>query len=175
MVTKRQTASEKAKSVEEAGKVVLVDEKVGLLESLQSRYGAPRQGRGKDGKLLAFIRHEDEIRQALDLGYTVKEVWEHMCELGLITASYNTFAGHVRTRLGITSGRIRKDASPVSAVEPELAGSEGREIDERVHELVGKSVGKPAGKPAEKPAADPHAGIKFGAGAGQKPFNPSGG
>ena len=110
-------------------------------------------------------------------GYTVKEVWLFMRERGVMEASYNTFTGYVRKRLGIMSGRIHKDGASVSVVEPEPVGSEGRKIDQRAYELV---LPKPeeggSGSAAERgKSADPHAGIKFGAGAGQKPFDPSGG
>ena len=152
-------------------------EKIDLLGGLESHYGGPRQRREEDGKLSAFIRHEDEIRQALEDGYTVKEVWLFMRERGVMEASYNTFTGYVRTRLGIKSGRIHQEVSPVSAVEPEPVGSEGRKIDQRAYELVlpKPEEGARARQQSGGKSADPQAGIKFGAGAGQKPFDPSGG
>ena len=143
---------------------------------IRERFGGPELHRGREGKLQAFLEYRDYIKGALAEGYTTRQVWLAMTEVGLIRVSYSCFAGYVKSELGGRSKIQFEAASAASSAEVlEPAGSEGREIDERVHELVGKSVGKPAGKPAEKPAADPHAGIKFGAGAGQKPFDPSGG
>ena len=153
-------------------------EKIDLLGGLESHYGGPRQRREEDGKLSAFIRHEDEIRQALEDGYTVKEVWLFMRERGVMEASYNTFTGYVRKRLGIMSGRIHKDGASVSVVEPEPVGSEGRKIDQRAYELV---LPKPeeggSGSAAERGEV---CGIRMrgsssGRGRARRPFNPSGG
>lgn len=143
---------------------------------MRERFGGPKLHRGREGKLQTFLEYRDYIKSALAEGYTTRQVWLAMTEVGLIQVSYSCFAGYVKNEPGIrpkSDFGVASEPSSVEVVEP--AGSEGREIDERVHELVGKSVGKPAGKPAEKPAADPHAGIKFGAGAGKKPFDPSGG
>ena len=127
MVSKRQSQDKKSSADLKLVAKAEPGEKIDLLGGLKSHYGDPRQGRGKDGKLLAFIRYEDQIQQALEDGYTVKEIWEFMRDCGVMTASYNTFASYVRTRLGIASGRILRDGSSVSAIGSELVGSEGRE------------------------------------------------
>ena len=170
----------KAKEKEEAEAFAkapkLEDGRADVKAGLNGIYGNADLARGRDGKKKAFMQYREVIGDCLREGYTVRQVWDYMTGIGVIRVSYSSFSSYAKAEFGPV-GRLQSVAAPEpsSAEVVELAGSEGREVDERVRELVGKSAGKPAGKPSEKPAADPHAGIKFGAGAGKKPFDPSGG
>ena len=153
----------------------LEDGRADVKAGLNGIYGNADLARGRDGKMKTFMQYREVIGDCLRDGYTVRQVWDYMTGIGVIRVSYSSFSGYAKAEFGPV-GRLQSVAAsePSSAEVVEPAGSEGREIDKRVHELVGKSVGKPAAKLVEK-SADPHAGIKFGAGAGKKPFDPSSG
>lgn len=44
----------------------------------------------------AFLANMEEIRQALDNGWSVKDVWEALCDEGRIPFGYQAFLGYVK-------------------------------------------------------------------------------
>lgn len=52
----------------------------------------PRQ----DLAAVAFMAVRKDVKAALDAGYSMKTIWEHMHEIGKITYRYETFLKHVR-------------------------------------------------------------------------------
>ena len=63
-----------------------------------------RQGRGK--KLAAFHGVADDVRAALDAGYSVRTIWANMHDKGRIDFRYETFLRYVN-RLIKTEGSPR--------------------------------------------------------------------
>lgn len=63
-----------------------------LLEELRNAKLKKPPANGK----VAFMRHIDQIKSALDRGYTVVDVWRVMSERGEINVQYNQFSVYVR-------------------------------------------------------------------------------
>lgn len=61
----------------------------------QREASRPRQ----DKHLVAFLSVRTEVKEALDLGYSVKTIWEHMHEIGKIKYRYETFLKHIRRHI----------------------------------------------------------------------------
>lgn len=55
----------------------------------------PRQDKG----LVAFIAVKDDIAQAMEAGYALKTIWEHLHETGKIPCRYETFLKHVKNQI----------------------------------------------------------------------------
>lgn len=55
----------------------------------------PRQDKG----LVAFIAVKDDITEAIDAGYALKTIWEHLHETGKIPYRYETFLKHVKKHI----------------------------------------------------------------------------
>ena len=73
---------------------------------------------------MAFAAHEDQIRQALDAGYPLKEIWRVLKDHKAFPYSYEQFAIYVRNRLRGNSGpamasqKQREKAHPAAAFDP---------------------------------------------------------
>lgn len=52
----------------------------------------PRQ----DKHVVAFLAVRDDVKAALDAGYAMKTIWQHMSETGRIASRYETFTLHVK-------------------------------------------------------------------------------
>ena len=50
----------------------------------------------RDKNTVAFLAVRDDVISALEAGYSVKTVWEHMHEKGRIQYAYETFLKHVK-------------------------------------------------------------------------------
>ncbi|MBU0791961.1 MAG: TraK family protein, partial [Gammaproteobacteria bacterium] len=61
----------------------------------------PRQ----DKSLVAFLAVRDDIHEAIDAGYSLKTIWEHLHEQGKIPYRYETFLKHVNKH--IKGGKVR--------------------------------------------------------------------
>ena len=53
-----------------------------------------KEGLNKSGKI-AFLTVKDDVKTALDAGYPMSVVWEHMSDSGKLKCSYKTFFRHV--------------------------------------------------------------------------------
>lgn len=56
---------------------------------------SPKQNKA----LVAFMMVKDDVAEALEAGYSVKTIWEHMHEIGKIPYLYNTFLKHVKKHI----------------------------------------------------------------------------
>ncbi|BEH16708.1 TraK family protein [Marinobacter shengliensis] len=79
----------------------------------QKKAKQPRQ----DKHVVAFLAVRDDVKAALDGGYAMKTIWEHMRETGRISSRYETFTLHVKRF--ITD--VKPVAKPIPA--PASAGS----------------------------------------------------
>lgn len=52
----------------------------------------PRQ----DKHVVAFLAAKSDVQAALNAGYTMKTIWEHMKETGRLHCRYETFTQHVK-------------------------------------------------------------------------------
>lgn len=68
----------------------------------QKKAKQPRQ----DKHVVAFLAVRDDVKAALDGGYAMKTIWEHMRETGRISSRYETFTLHVK--------RFITDVQPVA-------------------------------------------------------------
>ncbi len=55
--------------------------------------------RRQDKSLVAFLAIRDDVVAAIDAGYSLKTIWEHLTETKKITYRYETFLKHVKTRV----------------------------------------------------------------------------
>ena len=112
-----------------------------FLERLTSE-GRTAGSRGGD-KLKAFMANADEIRGALDAGFSVKDVWQSLRESGEVVLSYSLFSQYVKSKLRLEPRRRFEQVGvipkgEVKASEPELTAEE-----KHYNELV---YGTPTGR-----------------------------
>ncbi len=55
-----------------------------------------RKSKRQDKNLVAFLAVRDDVKAALDTGYSAKTVWENMHECQRIGCSYDTFLKYVK-------------------------------------------------------------------------------
>lgn len=63
---------------------------IDLLKELKEKKGK------KPNTRVAILAHLDQIKEALEAGYTVKDVWRVMTEKEVVEVSYVQFAQHVK-------------------------------------------------------------------------------
>jgi hypothetical protein len=56
---------------------------------------------------IAFIAARDDVKAAMDAGYALKTIWEHMNETGNFPYRYETFLKHVRKHIKEASHDVR--------------------------------------------------------------------
>lgn len=72
----------------------------------------PRQ----DKHVVAFLAVKSDVQTALDAGYAMKTIWEHMKETDRLRCRYETFTQHVKRYIKVL---------PVAAQIPPLAAPTG--------------------------------------------------
>ena len=55
----------------------------------------PRQ----DKNVVAFLAVRADVKDAMDAGYALKTIWEHLHETGKIAYRYETFLKHVKRHI----------------------------------------------------------------------------
>ena len=55
--------------------------------------------RSKDTNLVAFLAVRDDVREALEKGYSRRSIWEHLCTTERISYRYDVFVKHVRRHI----------------------------------------------------------------------------
>lgn len=50
----------------------------------------------QDKHVVAFLAVKPDVQRALDAGYSMKTIWEHMRETGRLQCRYETFTLHVK-------------------------------------------------------------------------------
>lgn len=83
----------------------------------------PRQ----DKNVVAFLAVRTEVKEAMDAGYALKTIWEHMHELGKIPYRYETFLKHVRRCI---NERLMQDSA---AAQQEILDRFKSEMEEIAH------------------------------------------
>lgn len=53
----------------------------------------------QDKALVAFMMVKNDVAEAIEAGYSVKTIWEHMHEIGKIPYQYNTFLKHAKKHI----------------------------------------------------------------------------
>ena len=84
-----------------------------LLDNLCKKH-ADVQGTTKR-HTLSFLAHRDEIAEALNGGWTVKQIWEQMIEDGMITMSYGNLCRLVKKHITSSMHSANAVTSPASA------------------------------------------------------------
>lgn len=54
----------------------------------------------QDKCTVAFLGVRSDVADALEAGYTIKTIWEYLCETGRINYGYEAFRKHVRKHIG---------------------------------------------------------------------------
>ena len=80
----------------------------------------PRQ----DKHVVAFLAVKSNVQAALDAGYAMKTIWEHMRETGRLQYRYETFTQHVKRYI-----RTVPIASPPPAAPPTGSQAKGTKPD----------------------------------------------
>lgn len=57
---------------------------------------------------VVFLAIRDDVKSAIDAGYSLTTIWEHMHETGRVSTTYETFRRHVKRYI-----REQKPAAPV--------------------------------------------------------------
>ncbi|HAV9341900.1 TPA: TraK family protein [Escherichia coli] len=65
---------------------------------------------------VVFLAIRDDVKSAIDAGYALTTIWEHMHETGRVTTTYETFRRHVKRYI-----REQKPAAPVTEKKQEQA------------------------------------------------------
>lgn len=95
-----------------------------LAEWVKKREAArPRQ----DRNAVAFLAVRADIEAAIDAGYALKTVWEHLHEIGKISFRYETFLNHVHRHITRRPTNRAKPATPAKprATEPKRSEAPG--------------------------------------------------
>jgi len=76
-----------------------------------------------DKNLVAFMAVRDDVKLAIDTGYSVKTVWANLRETGRIDLGYKTFLNYVRRCLGpspdpAAASPVRLPVAAVAAAAP---------------------------------------------------------
>ena len=91
----------------------------------------PRQ----DKNIVAFLAVKGDVKAALDAGYSMKTIWEHLHETGRIEYRYETFTLHVKRHIRakpLAGNQVEqqqeqsKPQAPTAATKPDQAQSEPR-------------------------------------------------
>ncbi len=117
--------------------------KVNILDRLQARGRIPGTRGGT--KLSKFMAREEEIREALAAGYSIKDVYDCLQDEGVIDLSYSLFSEYVRTKLQMRQRqgfeRVKVIAEGETVVQEPQLTEEERKRNMMVH-------GNPEGRPA---------------------------
>lgn len=58
-----------------------------------------KKKRRQDAAAVAFLAVRPNVKEAIDAGYALSTIWEHMHETGKLKCSYETFRKHVRRHM----------------------------------------------------------------------------
>ena len=73
-----------------------------------AQWARKRQGKARERNLVTFHGLQDDVRAALDAGFSSKTIWAHMHEQGRVDFGYETFLSYV-TRVIKTAPSARPD------------------------------------------------------------------
>lgn len=78
--------------------------------------------RRQDAAAVAFLSVKADVIDAMEAGYAVTTIWEHMHETGRVKVSYETFRRHVQKYIKAGS----PSAAPTPVAQPEPAKPAGK-------------------------------------------------
>jgi hypothetical protein len=81
-----------------------------------------KKKRRQDAAAVAFLAVRPNVKEAIDAGYALSTIWEHMREIGKLKCSYETFRKHVRRHMKPTT-----QADPKSMQKTVTQPSTGKE------------------------------------------------
>ncbi|MGL4733693.1 MAG: TraK family protein [Enterovibrio sp.] len=67
----------------------------------------------REKHVVAFLAVRDDVKRALDNGYTMKTVWEHLRETGRISSRYETFTLHVKRFIRAETVTVKKKPAEI--------------------------------------------------------------
>lgn len=94
----------------------------------------PRQDKG----LVAFIAVKEDITEAIDAGYALKTIWEHLHETGKIPYRYETFLKHVKKHIKEKPKAPSKPIEPKAVQQSEARASKNTKLDGGPRKLSAK-------------------------------------
>jgi len=81
-------------------------------KELESWLKAAKGNKNRRGKhLVAFLVIKDDVQDALEAGYSMKSIWEHMKETGKLSCRYETFLKHVNDHLKKTGSKTKSSSA----------------------------------------------------------------
>ena len=69
-----------------------------------ARWATKRQGKAREKNLVIFHALQDDVRAALDAGFSAKTIWAHMQEQGRVDFGYETFLDYVNRVIKLARG-----------------------------------------------------------------------
>ena len=102
--------------------------------------GRQAKNQRQDKHVVAFLAVKGDVQAALDAGYAMKTIWEHMQEIGRLHCRYETFTQHVKRYI---------KAVPAQAPLPAADQAKGKPAQQK----GGTKAQKP--KPAELKKKEP--------------------
>jgi hypothetical protein len=84
----------------------------------------------QDKNLVAFLALKSDVQAAMDAGYSLLTIWEHLHDKAKIAYRYETFAKHVRRHIKSRTPAA-SDLSPGHPPDPPRSFTPGRAADSR--------------------------------------------
>jgi hypothetical protein len=72
----------------------------------------PKKKRQQDAITVAFLAVRLDVTAAIDAGYALTTIWEHMSETGKLKCSYETFRKHAQRHIKSVPKNQAKSADP---------------------------------------------------------------
>lgn len=119
-----------------------------------------REKRRQDLSAVAFIAVKTRVVEALDAGFTLTTIWEHMVETGRLKCSYETFRRHVHRFI---TGAENRNGTKNSTPQESSAAATANQPNAR------NQTEAPSAEPAASRAISPGLpGFQFNAAPNQK-------
>lgn len=77
-------------------------------------------GSRQDKNVVAFLTVRADVKAAIDAGYAIKTIWEHMHEMGKIPYRYETFIKHVRRHITHTPANQAKQVTALTPAQEKV-------------------------------------------------------
>lgn len=98
----------------------------------------PRQDKG----LVAFIAVKDDITKAIEAGYALKTIWEHLSDTGKIPYRYETFLKHIKRHIKNQPKIKEKDHKEHDKKEPAKSDTGPRKLVSKTKEFEVNPIAK---------------------------------
>lgn len=116
-----------------------------------AHWATKRQGRTRERNLVVFHALQDDVRAALDAGFSSKTIWTHMQEQGRIDFGYETFLDYVNRVI-----KTARMARPGSRSGADVLAAAERADDSQKERLAAISSNEPTmARPVHAPSPVP--------------------